>query len=116
AEGRAHRGRNLAGRTSGGSSAFQEEAFQREARAHILLEVSQSVVRALQEARPARLGGRWLVGHAAAQVELPAAEGEKNGVLGAAVGGAPLEVGGVQLGRQGQRDVGRRAESLIQAR
>src|SRR6266498_4081752 len=54
------------------SPRLQQEALEGEARADVLLQVAERVVGALQQARPAALGGRRLVDHATAQVELPA--------------------------------------------
>src|SRR5437879_12108266 len=93
---------------------LEQEALQRQPGTDVLLQVAERVVGELEEPCPPRLAPRRIVEQAPPEVQLPAAQGELDGLLDAPVGGSPLEVGGVELGRQGERRVRRCAEDLIQ--
>src|SRR5690242_9837816 len=98
-----------------GFSAFEKEGLEGEARAYVLLEVAERVVRQLEEPGPLALRATAAGEHPAPQLDLPAGHREERGILLVALASPPAHLLRVQLRRDVQRHVRRRAEDLLQA-
>src|SRR5260370_29376458 len=102
------------GTFSGSFSTFQQEGFEGEARADVLLQVSERVVRQLDQARPPALFRAAAGQHAATQLDLPAGDREQRWVFDLTLAAAPRPLAAIDLRRDPKGYVGGRAEDFLE--
>src|SRR5216683_7627173 len=99
---------------SGSFAAFQQEGLKREARADVLLQVAQRVVGKLEQTSPPALFRAAAGQHAAAQLDLPAGDGEQRGVFDLTLAATPRHLAAIELRRDPKGYVGGRAEDFLE--
>src|SRR5207245_755295 len=112
---RARTGGSPRGLFSGSVSTFEGKRLKGEARADVLLQMAERVVRQLEKASPAALLPAATGQHAPAQLDLPARDRKQGRVLDVAFAAPPCHLTSVQLGRDAQRHIGGGAENLLEA-
>src|SRR5207245_10602795 len=102
----------MAGRPRGTSlrrfSAFEKKRLQSQTWADILLEITEGVVRQLEQPRPPPLLAAMRGEHAPPELDLPARDREKGGVFVGACAPAPADTVRIQMRADMEPHIGRR--------
>src|SRR5487761_283174 len=97
--------RSPEGLSSGSFPAFEQESFECKARAHVLLQVTQSVVGELDQPRPPALLRAAARQHPAPQLDLPARDREQRWIFVIPFAATPRHLATIEFRRHLQRTI-----------